>query len=445
MLINYMPPIKPNNIVRPIRQAVDDRINLTSAPAVLSGSGKGLVFYLLTLYLFLDLVRPSFVWHFPKIISLVLLIAWITKSGKVSCIQVWGFAAFVSILGIDILVAENTYDAVWTTYGMCVLLLGICIPLITFTDTLEKLRYLVNVLLAIFFYIGLYAITHAGFGPAGSGGGQDENYVAAGMNLVIPLALFSFFAEKIKWRKAVFLFLIGVYLLAIVVGLSRGGFVGLVCGLGFSLMKSPNKGVAIVIVVLVFGFLGIIAGASYWAEMGTITDTSESTADMRLELWKIAVQEFLAYPLTGVGGDNYLWRMNEFQSPEQTDKFGRIVVAHVHSTYFQLLSEMGLAGCIVFAVIMLRTYRDYRGIDYLSERASAHIDGQNSGFLDETKWIQNYSRGLMGGLIGYMASVAFLSALYYSHIWILVSMICALHMITIQRFSGPALGWTEAS
>lgn len=395
---------------------------------------KGLVFYLIVLYLFLDLVRPGFVWHFPKIISALLVIAWILKPDKVTKIQVWGFVAFIAVLAVDIPIAKNTFSAVWTTYGMFVLLIGICVPLITFTDTLMKLRHLINALQVIFFYIAVYAITHEGFGPAGAAGGQDENYVAAAMNLVLPLAVFSFFAEKKLWKRALFVAFVGAYILAIVVGLSRGGFVGLLCGLGFSVFKSPRKGLAIFIAALILAFLGAIAGASYWAEMGTITDTSESTADMRLELWKIAVQEFLAYPLTGVGGDNYLWRMHEFESPEQMEKYGRVVVAHVHSTYFQLLAEMGIAGCIVFVVIMLSTYKDYRRVDGLSGKVLAS-GSQADSLKEDAKWMQNYGRGLMGGLIGYMASVAFLSALYYSHLWIIVSLMVALYMITIRRAS----------
>src|SRR5258708_18585132 len=39
----------------------------------------------------------------------------------------------------------------------------------------------------------------------------------------------------------------------------------------------------------------------------------------------------------------------------------------------------------------------------------------------------------MAGLLGYLASVAFLSALYYSHMWIAVSLMVALRMIATRR------------
>jgi len=395
---------------------------------------KGLVIYLVMLYLYFDLVRPAFVWHFPKILAVILAIAWIMKAEKVVRAQIVYFVLFVSILAIDIVIAENTYDAVWITYGMLMLLIGICVPLINFTDTLPKLRFVVNALLAFFLYIAVYAILNAGFGPAGTAGGQDENYVAAAMNLAIPLAWFSFLAEKTKWKRVCFAGLVCLYILAIVVGHSRGGFVGLLCALGYSFLKSPKKGLAIPAAVAIAAFFLFVAGSAYWDDMSTITDTSEGTADLRLEFWQVAISEFRAYPLTGVGGGNFKWRMAEFQSPEQMEKFDRILVAEVHSTYFQLLAEMGLAGCIVFGLILLRTYRDYRLVDQLSGKALGRAPEQGEGATKEDiGWIQNYGRGLMAGSAGYLASAAFLSALYYSHIWIAVSLMVALHVIATRR------------
>jgi O-antigen ligase len=316
---------------------------------------------------------------------------------------------------------------------MLMLLVGVCIPFINFTDTLPKLRQVVNALLAMFMYIAVYAIFNGGFGPAGTAGGQDENYVAATMNLAIPLAWFSFLAEKTRWKKAYFASLVCLYILAIVVGLSRGGFVGLLCALGYSLMKSPKRGWAISAAVAVGGFLLAVAGPAYWKEMGTITDTKEGTADLRLEFWQIATREFLAYPLSGVGGGNFKWRMSEFQSREQSEKFGRLLAAEVHSTYFQLLAETGLAGCIVFGVMLVRTYRDYRHVERIAGRAlDRRREPSDDARIDELRWIQSYARGITGGLLGYLASVTFLSALYYSHIWIAVSLVVVLYTIAAR-------------
>ena len=218
------------------------------------------VFALVTIYVFLDLVRPPFVWHIPKMISVILVIALISKASKVWCPQLTSYMLFLGIMTFDILLAKNTYDAIWTTYGMFTLLIGVCLPLINFTDSLKKLRQLIYAILAVFLYMAVYAITHEGFGPAGGDGGQDENYVAASMNLVIPLALFLFFAERAKWKKVFFATVALLCVTAIVVGLSRGGFVGLLGGLGFWFLKTPRKGVAILAAVLLIGFMGLVAG-----------------------------------------------------------------------------------------------------------------------------------------------------------------------------------------
>jgi putative inorganic carbon (hco3(-)) transporter len=228
--------------------------------------------------------------------------------------------------------------------------------------------------------------------------------------------------------------------LAIVIGLSRGGFVGLVCAIGYMVMKSPRKQMAIIVIVLIAGLLALVAGPSYWEEMSTITDPNEGTADLRLEFWKIAFQEFLAYPLTGVGGDNYRWQMENFQSLEQTQKFDRVLSSHVHSTYFQLLSELGLAGCITFGFIMFRTYQDYRYIDRLTSQSLTDANKVEDNVLQEDAvWIRNYGRGLIGALLGYMVSVAFLSALYYSHLWIIVSLVIALRAIASRQLGSSSI------
>ena len=395
-----------------------------------SEQGGRFFFYLVCLGLVFDLVRPAFVWHFPKMIFAILIPAWILKSEKVWTHQMTWFVALLVVMVGDFMIADNLHDAVWLSYGMLTLFAGTCIPLINFTTSFSRLRILVNLILVMFFYVAVYAITHEGYGPAGAAGGQDENYVAAAMNLVIPLAGFSFFLEKSFWRKLWFGSLVCLYVMAIIVGLSRGGFLGLIVAMGYCVLKTPKKGLAVIMVMAVGGLLVLAAGASYWEEMRTITDTTESTVDLRLEYWKIAIREFMEYPLTGVGPGNYPWRMNEFQTPEQWEKFGRFIFAEVHSTYFQLLAELGLAGCFVFGMFLFRIYRDYLSIGnwtvLQNGDASIRPDNRSDGrFI----WIEAYRKGLMGGILGYLVSVAFLSSLYYAHLWVFASMMSALAVI----------------
>jgi hypothetical protein len=75
------------------------------------------------------------------------------------------------------------------------------------------------------------------------------------------------------------------------------------------------------------------------------------------------------------------------------------------------------------------TYRDYLQIERLSDKAVAYEGGAGKA---DVEWIQNYGRGIMAGLVGYLASLAFLSALYYDHMWFAVSLMVSLRVIAAR-------------
>jgi len=64
-------------------------------------------------------------------------------------------------------------------------------------------------------------------------------------------------------------------------------------------------------------------GPGLLEEMSTISDTTEGTADLRLEVWKIGLRMFAANPVLGVGADNFRWVVGDYQSQEQSEKYGR--------------------------------------------------------------------------------------------------------------------------
>ena len=87
-----------------------------------------------------------------------------------------------------------------------------------------------------------------------------------------------------------------------------------------------------------------MAGATYWQEIGTISDTETGTADHRKDLWRIATYMFMSYPLTGVGPNNFRWRIQEFETSEIIQKYGHSLggSAFTHSLYFELLASLEL-------------------------------------------------------------------------------------------------------
>jgi len=373
------------------------------------------------------------------LISILLFFGWIFRPKKIWNVQIFCFLLFLGVMAFDIVIANNWFDAFWTTYLMTVFLLCICIPLVHCFDTLKKIRAFILIFIGVNIYVGLWAITHSGYGPAGAAGGQDENYVAMYMAMMLPFCFFLAVMEASAMKKALF---VGAGLVAVgaaVVGLSRGGFLGMAGVMGYCIMKSPKKWMGIAVAGVVITGVLIFAGPKYWEEVETIGDTSEGTADVRIEMWKTAYRMFLDYPLTGVGPMNFIWRVGEYMTDEQSKKFGRDLTGSIitHSFYFDILSEMGMAGAILVMIVLYRTYKDLCAVEVEARTLLAKNDGSLN--IVALQQAQTYARAISASLIGFLICSAFLSTLYMVHFWILCSLAMALRTIQSEQFRGTVV------
>lgn len=416
-----------------------ERLNTTSQRA----EKLGVNFVLLLIYLFMEYGRPPNPMKIPMMISIISFLGWVLLPTKKWNTQIVCLMLFLGVMGLGGLIARNSYSAFWITYGMVNILVFICIPLTHFVNSFRKVTLFINTLLAVFLYVGIFAAFSGGVGPAGSWGGQDENYTAAMMTIGMPLAYYSVFLAQKTSRKILFGGMFAIFVAAVVVGFSRGGFVSMVAVFTYLFIMSPKKLRGGFIGVLVVAALLLFASPKYWEEMRTITDTKESTADLRLEIWGIAFRMFLGNPLLGVGPGNFVWNAEDYQSEEQWEKFGRSFAGSIvtHSLYFELLAELGLAGAILFALILYTNYKDLRFV--IKQQKELEIDLQNGKvsmspeeretLLKDLTRAQYYAYALVGSLIGYLSSATFLSMLYFSHFWILTALIVALKEVTSER------------
>lgn len=386
---------------------------------------------LLCLWLAMEIGRPPYPLKIPLISSLTLAGLWIAAPRKR-----WD-PVLICILGllgtgwIGVPLAANQYSAFWACYGLTIAVGCISIPAAQFMKNMRHIHVFVWVFLATSTYVGLFAITHAGFGPAGAGGGQDENYVAAAMSAALPFAYFGLSATRNLITRLALMGMTVVFLLATVIGFSRGGFLGMAAVGLFCFWYSPRKLVAVGATIVGVGAVVAVAPDSYWEEVQTISETDEGTADMRLELWAIATRQFLDNPIVGVGPGNYRWRIADYQTEEQTQKMGRSLggSAVVHSTYFEVLAELGGVGIGFFLAMLYFAFRAFRNIAAICDKALKHRSrGKNSrSLVSDLEWARAYALSFQGGLIGYLVCSAFISTTYYSTIWLLCAASVALH------------------
>lgn len=407
----------------------------------------------LLFYMWLDLIRPSFVWHFPKLLSTALFVTWLVQPDKRIPRQNLLMLLFLGVMIIDIPIAKNSFAAVWTSYGMAVSILGLCLPLVQFINSIARFQVFMHSLMGIFVVIGAWASVHSGYGPAAADGGQDENYVTACMAMGLPLLLYSSLSAGTKLKKFLYLAPVPIFLLAVVVAEnpSRGGFLGFIGAIGYMVYYSKRRIAALISVGVLAAVVGLLAGVTYLQEMGTITDTETGTADHRKDLWRIATYMFMSYPLTGIGPNNYRWRIQEFETDEIIEKYGHSLggTAFTHSLYFELLAELGSAGVILFTLIAVRNFRDLAEIkrrvrQIMDREPSAVSIGEpitphlpSGGTL---KLLHCYAHGLNASFIAFLVCSAFISTLYYSYFWLFSALIASFKLIVDRVLPQPAEG-----
>jgi len=395
-------------------------------------AGLGLPFLLLILYPVFDYGRPPNPMGIPMAISILLFLAWLAKPDKKWNAQILWFLLFLAGMTLGSIGTVNYGSAYFVTSAIAIVLLCICIPLIHFVDSMRKVSIFVDVLVLVFLYVGIWALFSGGNGPAGAHGAQDENYTSAMMCMAIPLAYFSIPLARSRVAKVFYMGALLVYVAAIVISSSRGGFLGLLAVALYCIYYSPRRKHALA--ALAGGALIALAsaGPQYWEEMGTITDTSEATADTRLELWTIASRMFAANPVFGVGPGNFRWNVGIYQSAEQLEKFGRDLTYSilVHSTYFEILSELGAVGALLFALVVIRTFRD---LNRARANAGTIRDPSRGVEADEGRSMRFYSLAISGSLVGFLVPAAFVSFTYFSHFWLMAALGVALTAIAQAR------------
>ena len=381
-------------------------------------------------FYFYEYFRPDYFWpmvaplRLALIVEVVTLLAWVIhlviRRAKVLWHRFnWVYIAFVAVIGSTVLTAANNRFAYDTFQAMLITFIVFVIAT-NVLDSLKRLRWLVFILMSLQFYFALKGIQEGG--RVGGPLLGDENDLALFMNTFIPFAYFFFIGAKRFWSKSFYLLMLMSSVFATIVSLSRGGTVGLLAVILYCIAKSKRKVVGFSVVLLLGVGVLLFAPDKYWEDARTITDTSESTAQSRLNYWAAAVRMFVDYPITGVGAGNGPVRMPEYYHGARAaaTQWGRTF----HGTLPQVLAELGALGIgaylfmFVFAVRILRRIRRQT---YPEEEASVH----------------KLSDSIMGGLIGFMVTGTFLSTAYYPQLWSLYLLTLTLYHVSERIKNRP--------
>ncbi len=168
----------------------------------------------------------------------------------------------------------------------------------------------------------------------------NPNIFAEYLIMLIPISLSSFWFSKRIHKKALFLITSLVLVLALVLTMSRGGWIGFAFGI-FVFILLVEKRLLLLAIPAAIGGLFILPDAILNRLM-SILNFADSSNDYRIRMWKFTLEVIRDNWLVGVGFGHLPFR----------EAFGRytrtMVTYHAHNTYLETMAEMGILGFIVF-------------------------------------------------------------------------------------------------
>jgi hypothetical protein len=228
---------------------------------------------------------------------------------------------------------------------------SLVIPLTTIFANGKGLRLLINTFVYMGAILGVWSLTHSGFGPGGYLGDENDNCL-----LLVSLLPFPFFLFKFKpgmFNKLICLISGVLLLFGIIVTNSRGGFLGLGAVLGMFFLTSRSKGLWVAS-ALVIGLASLpFVPEEFWGEVksiGTDSRKSSGTIHERLVTWGVITRMWMdpSNTLFGVGLENSKFNIGSYEGAGAGVYVKSLHGRATHSFYFQVLGDLGLYGAIIF-------------------------------------------------------------------------------------------------
>jgi len=257
----------------------------------------------------------------------------------------------------------------------------------------------------------------------------DSNGTAAllGPALVL-LIYFAWFGNKyVKFVAAVCGALIAN---AVVLLNSRGTFLAIVVGatimVSYMLFSKYQRGgqrmMAVLLVVAGLGGTAYVADDAFWERMSTLQEvTEDGEGDRggahRIEFWFATFKIMGDYPM-GVGIRGYNMVSSRYIDPSLTK--GGVARKSVHSSWFQVLAELGWPGPLLILALLLSCF-------LLSARAKRFLIAQDQ----QQKYFKMVA--LETALISFLVAATFINRIRAELLyWLIMFLACGANVMYLQ-------------
>jgi len=421
-------------------QPLDQRIESLRMAEIWRGLWKqSPAVWTIILYVFFEYVRPQTVWKaidvlpFGQIFLLASTVL-VFVEGRLSfraTRALWmSIGLFTTIIALSSIFAQYPewswdFKDIWINWLLLMLIVGAGIR--TRTELLLLLISFVlwNLKMSQFGARAWVANGFSTFASGVSGGpGWFQNSGEFGIQMCLFLPLAGYFTYGLwprlgKLQKLLAGTVIFTVLISIVVGSSRGAFVGMLVVAVWAVSLSPYRVRAALIAVPLAAFTWIVLPQRTKDRLAQSGEDRDSVA--RLTYWKDGIEIANQHPVLGIGYNNWLPYYHARYNPE-----GELP----HNYFIECVTQTGYVGLAVFCGVLVAYFRQNN-----RTRKLTRPDGPKP---DRVLWCLAY--GLDGAMVGFMASGFFVSVLWYPYIWMNIALSMAVSRVAHRQLQKHSVG-----
>jgi putative inorganic carbon (HCO3(-)) transporter len=248
-----------------------------------------------------------------------------------------------------------------------------------------------------------------------SGVGLNPNQL--GQLLVVAIVLAGTFATNRRSPGVLRLAALAAAVVAAVglyMTLSRGAILGLAVALlvaPFAVGRGRRAGTLVLVAAALLVTVGWFAAFAPEGAAERITHPEREGGSGREELWRLSWRIVEDHPIRGVGAGNFpVSSIHYLLRPGRTDQDQYIIDTPKvpHNIYLQVLSELGIVGLTLFAVILASSLH--------CALLAAHKFARR-----KEQMMELLARGLFISLVGLLAAEFFSSQLFSKQLWLLLA------------------------
>ncbi len=283
--------------------------------------------------------------------------------------------------------------------------------------------------------LSYYGIKGGGFTLLTGGGGrvlgppstmiEDNNHLAAGLLVTMPLMNYLRMQSSYRIVRIGLLAAMILTLFSIVGSYSRGALIGLTAVSIVLWLRSPNKIVTgVVVVVAVIAAISVMP--QEWIDRMSTLEHYEQTdsAQSRMGMWRASLNMALARPLTGAGFMGpYTQSVMDVYAPGTAARA-------VHSIWFEPLGEHGFPTFFVWLGISIAGIVNTFGILRESKGVAS------------LQWCRELARMCQVSIVAYMVAGTFLSLCYWDFYFTLMVVLASTRYLvrqTVHEVTGAAV------